>query len=489
MEDRAMDTSPLYQRLAEHYRRAIQAGVLPPSARMPSVRALVRQHRVSLSTALQACRLLEDDGLIEARPRSGYFVRKVARIVLPPVSEPDPRRLPDHAAYVGIHDRVSDFIAKSERHPARVNFATAIAPPDAYPVEELKQAMLRTVRRHADLIAATVPQQGHPNLRGVLARRAVEHGMNAVADDVIVTHGCIEALNLALRAVAGPGDTVAVESPTYFGLLQILESLGMRALEIPTSPSHGISIDALDLALRTHPHIKAVVVMPNLHNPLGSIMPDAEKQRLVALCEATGTALIEDDTYGPMGEETTDDGSPLPLRAVKSWDAQGNVIHCASLHKTLAPGARLGWLLGGRWTARIAMLKFAQSRPNEPLAQIALAEVLASKAYDRHLARLRRRLKTQRERMAESIAEYFPAGTHLSVPCGGMLLWVEMPGGRSSQEVFEAALPQGIRVAPGRMFSNSGRHAHFLRINCGLAYTPEVDRAVRTLADIVGRRS
>ena len=313
----------------------------------------------------------------------------------------------------------------------------------------------------------------------MLARRALANGINASADDVIVTHGCIEALNLALRAVARPGDTIAVESPCYFGLLQILESLGMRALEIPTSPQHGLSIEALDLAFQTHGNIRAVVVVPNFQNPLGCVMPDAEKARLVALCERQQVPLIEDDTYGAL----TDDDSPLP--AAKSWDPTGNVIYCASLHKTLAPGMRLGWLLGGRWKARIAMLKFAQSRPNEPLAQIAVADYLGSRAYDRHLIRLRRELKTQRDRSAELIASHFPPGTRLSMPRGGMLLWVEMPGGRSGMRVFEEALRQGIRVAPGAMFSNSGRYEHFLRISCGQRHTPEIDRALLTLARIV----
>jgi DNA-binding transcriptional MocR family regulator len=474
---------PLYRRLADHYRQAIHSGVLAPRARMPSVRSLVRLHQVSLTTALQACRQLEDDGLIEARPRSGYFVLKGRHAPLPPVNEPDTRSVLDPAPYVGIHDRISDFIAKSTAYPCKIDLGSAFAPAEAYPVDALKQAMLRAVRQHPELLVQTAPHQGHPSLRTALARRALDNGIHATPDEVIVTHGCIEALNLALRAVAGPGDTVAVESPAYFGLLQILESLGMRALEIPTSPQRGISIEALDLAFQTHAGIKAVVVVPNLHNPLGSIMPDGDKARLVGLCERQGVVLIEDDTYGVLA-----DGHE-PLRAAKAWDRSGNVIYCASLQKHLAPGSRLGWLIGGRWSARIAMLKFVQSRPNSATPQIALAEVIASKGYDRHLQRFRARLKIQRRRMAQAIAEYFPAGTRLSVPEGGMLLWVEMPGGRSSKAVFDEALAVGIRVAPGRMFTNSDRYEHFLRISCGHPYTEQIESAVRTLGLIVGGRT
>jgi DNA-binding transcriptional MocR family regulator len=473
-----MEQQPLYQRLADHYRQAIRSGALAPADRMPSVRRLVRLHQVSLSTALQACHLLEDDGLIEARPRSGYFVRKPRRLALPPATEPDTHAIPDAASYVGIHARVSDFVTQCERHPVKINLATATAPPEAYPLDALRLSMATAVRRHVDLLATPPPHQGHLALRAVLARRALEAGVNASPDDIIVTYGCTEALNVALRAVTSPGDTVAVESPTYYGLLQILESLGLRALEIPTSPQHGLSIEALELAFRTHDHIKAVVTIPNLHNPLGSIMADDDKARLVSLCERQGVPLIEDDTYGSLA----DDGKPLA--AAKSWDRGGNVIYCASVHKTLAPGMRLGWLLAGRWKARVAMLKFVQSRPNESMAQLAAAGVLDSKRYDRHLARLRLSLKAQRERMAQAVADYFPAGTRLSLPRGGMLLWVEMPPSCSSRTVFETALPLGIRVAPGHMFSNSDRYAHFLRVNCGLPYTVQVDDALRTLGNI-----
>ncbi len=401
------------------------------------------------------------------------------RADLQPLSEPEPGRALDPAQYVGIHDRVSDYVAKCEQHSLVANLAAAYGSPEMYPAEALKNAATRALRQHPQLLVSAVDSPRDSPLRAVLARRALEAGMQLAAQDIVVTHGCIEALNIALRAVAQPGDTIAVESPTYYGLLQVLESLGLRALEIPTSPSTGISIEALDLAFQTQTHIKAVVVMPNFHNPLGSVMPDADKARLVELCERLQVALIEDDTYGALGHDD------VPLKAAKSWDKSGNVIYCASLRKTLAPGLRLGWMTGGRWQARIQMLKYAQSRTNEALAQIALAEFMASSAHDRHLARLRRMLNAQREQMAEAIAKYFPVGTRLNVPQGSMLLWVEMPPATSAQAVFDAALLQGIRVAPGSMFSNSSRFDHYLRISCGFPFSGKTDDALRRLADIV----
>ncbi|KRB79080.1 aminotransferase-like domain-containing protein [Noviherbaspirillum sp. Root189] len=476
---RLQPEQPLYRQLANHYLGAIKAGALAQGERMPSVRAMMRLHDVSLSTALQTCRQLESEGWIEARPRSGYFVRQPRRAAIMPPDEPDIAVPPDPAQYVGIHARVSDFIAKGRAMPVKVNFSGARAAPEFYPAAHLKNAAIRALRRYPELLVRSTPAGGNLHFRSVLAKRALANGMVLAPEEVTITHGCIEALNLALRAVTQPGDTVAVESPTFYGLLQILESLGLRALEIPTSAGSGLSIEALELAMQTYDHIKAVVVVPHLQNPLGSIMPDANKQRLVQLCERNGVALIEDDTYTALVESEV-----LP-NALKAWDRSGNVIYCASLHKTLAPGMRLGWMVAGKWQARVAMLKYAHTRDNEEWSQIAAADFLASTGYDRHLRRLRSALRPQRERMAEAIAASFPLGTRLTMPNGGITLWMELPHRLSSQKVFDAALRDGILIAPGSMFSNSNRFDAFVRVSCGWRYSADIDDAIRRVGHIV----
>ncbi len=475
--------TPLYQRLATHYRGAIDAGSLMPGDRMPSLRVLMRQHDVSLSTALQLSRHLESEGWLEARPRSGYFVRRPKRSQIAMCAEPPMKAMPDPAQFVGVHARVSDFVARGRQHPVKINLSAARCAPELYPAEALRQAAMRVLRTHPNLLVSATSARGNPHFREVLAKRALNLGLTLSPDDVQITNGCIEALNLALRAVAQPGDTVAVESPTFYGLLQALETLGLRALEIPTSPRTGISIDALELALQTYPGIKAVVVVPHLQNPLGSIMPDSHKQRLVALCEASSVALIEDDTYSDLVNSTLT--GDTPLRAMKSWDTTGNVIYCASLHKILAPGLRVGWMSAGRWRARVEMLKFAQTRGNEELTQLAAADYIASPAYDRHLRRLRGLLAAQREKTAEAIASSFPAGTRLNVPNGGLALWVELPDQLNSARVFDAALKEQILIAPGSIFTNSQRFDSYLRLNCGWPHTEDVARAFNRLGEIV----
>ncbi|MDT4811482.1 Histidinol-phosphate aminotransferase [compost metagenome] len=475
-----MESTPLYRQVAGHYRRAIESGTLTAGDRMPSVRALMGLHGVSLSTALQACRQLESDGLLEARPRAGYFVAALVRAPLAPLAEPD-AALPDPAQYVGIHQRISALLARSQHQHVHTNLGGAYCAPSLYPAEALRSAAARALRRHPMLFAEAVEPEGHAPLRGAIARQALHARMQLAPEEIVITHGCTEALNLALRAVAGPGDVIAVESPTYYGLLQILESLGMRALEIPCSPQTGMSLEALELAAQHYDNIRAVAVVPNLQNPLGCIMPDAHKARLVQWCEARGIALIEDDCFS-----ATADGDTQPA-AAKAWDGSGNVIHCASLHKMLAPGMRLGWIAAGKWQPRVEMLKFGLSRPNEMLSQMAAADFLASGAHERHLRRLRTRLQLQREWFAQAVAASFPAGTRLGSPRGGMHLWVEMPAQVSSEAVFDQALQAGIRVMPGVMFSNAGRFDHCLRINCGTPRSAQIERALATLAGVVHR--
>ncbi|AOY01906.1 PLP-dependent aminotransferase family protein [Jeongeupia sp. USM3] len=472
-----MDTLPLYRQLAIHYRQAIDAGTLAPGSRMPSLRALMDRHAVSLSTALQTCRHLERDGYLEARPRSGYFVRQPRRPACEPVSEPAVR-LAEPARYVGIQERVTSIIAQGKQYPVQFNLAAASGACELYPAEALKQATIRALRNDPSVLTSSAPPMGSAALRSVLAERALPSRIVLGRDDIIITNGCIEALNLALRAVAQAGDVIAVESPTYYGLLQILEALGMKALEIPSSAQSGISVEALELAAQTYRDIKAVVVVPNFQNPLGAVMPDESKARLVAWCEANAIPLIEDDTYSLLGSTDT------PLSAAKAWDRTGNVIHCASLHKTLAPGMRLGWISAGRWHERVAQLKHAQSRAQEVLLQLAVADFMGSSAYERYLRRLRLALRDQREQMIEAVATYFPEGTRLTPPQGGLILWVELPGRASSELLFERAMREGIAIAPGQMFSNSDRFDSCIRLSCGLPYTRELNTAMRTLGSL-----
>ncbi len=290
----------------------------------------------------------------------------------------------------------------------------------------------------------------------------------------MITNGCMEALNICLRAVTKPGDTVAIDSPCYFGILQCLDSLGLKALEIPTHPRDGVSLEALSYALDTQP-IKACLFVLNFSNPLGSSMPDAQKERLVALLAEHDVPLIEDDIYGDLAFDGT------RPRMAKAFDRTGRVLLCDSFSKTLAPGYRVGWCAPGRWLARVEQLKLVTSVATATLPQMAIADFLANGGYNHHLRRIRRLYAEKVGQMSRAVSASFPAGTRLTRPAGGYVLWVELPPAVNSLELFDRALAAGVSIAPGPIFSAKGKFRNFIRLNCGIPWSPEVERAVERL--------
>jgi DNA-binding transcriptional MocR family regulator len=478
------ESQTLYGRLADHYLRAIEKGVLTPGARMPSVRELMKTHAVSLSTALQTLRTLEDTGVVEAKPRVGYFVRASPACALDGITEPDPGMpvgwMDQNNCFAGINERISLILERGRLASVRVDLGSAMPSPELFDINSMNRVGSGLLREFPNiLVEGHSRPRTHPYFQAAMARRALVSGVHVVPHEVMSTLGNSEAVNLALNAVAERGDVIAVESPTFYGLLQAVEVQDLRALEIPSNSRTGISLEALELAVRQEPRLKAVVVVPHLQMPHGAIMPDSHKQRLVDFCVRHDLALIEDDIYREFIEPR-----PTP-RPLKAWDATGQVIYCVSFNKTFAPGLRQGWMNGGRWHTRIHMLKFAKSRNMQVWAQLLTARCVESSQYDRHLARLRKQLRLQRERSVQAVARYFPAGTRLTVPSGGLSIWIELPEGASSSLLFEQALALGIRVAPGPMFSNTGSYERFVRLSCGLPFTREVEAAYEQLGQLV----
>jgi DNA-binding transcriptional MocR family regulator len=481
----AIADQPLYQRIASHYGEAIEKNTLRVGMRMPSVRELMRRHRISLSTALQTLRLLEERGWLEARPRVGYFVRHAATPVLEEVAEVDlstplePVQAGSHP-FAGVNERISVLVESARRADVRVDLGGATPGPELFDAARMNREAAALLRERPELLVQSrATATTTAEFQSAMALRALAAGVRVAPHEVLSTMGNTEAVHLALTAVCQAGDAVAVESPTYYGLLQGVESLGLKAVEIPCSPASGISLEALDLAVRTQPRLRAVVVVPDLQMPLGTLMPDAQKAALVAFCRTHDLALIEDDSYRPLIE------TPELPRPAKAWDTTGHVVYCESLNKTLAPGLRQGWMTGGRWHDRVQMLKFAQSRNTPAFSQLLAARWVTSPAFERHLQRIRPRLRLQRERTAQAIARHFPAGTRLRLPPGGLSLWVQLPAGARSSVLFHEALRRGIRFAPGAMFSNTDRYEAFIRVSCARVFDDDAEEAYRTLGSLV----
>src|SRR5512134_1614130 len=406
---------PLYHQLAEQIHELIRAGTLRAGERVPSVRRLSNQQRVSVSTVLQAYQRLEDIGVIEARPQSGYYVRRLSA----GVREPEPSRPPKRAITVEVND-LTDAVLAHASSPDVIAFGSACAAPELFQLERVRRVLSSLARRDRGALGRYGLPPGTERLRRAVARRALDWGCRIDYRELVTTTGCMEAINLALRAVTRPGDLVALESPTYYGFLQILQSLGLRALEIPTHPRSGISLEALELALAEHP-VKAVLVMPNVSNPIGASMSDASKKRMVELLAARNVPLIEDHIYADLAF-----GASAP-RAAKAFDRGGNVMLCGSFSKTLSPGLKVGWIVPGRWRDSIRMLKFVASGGQNELVELAIAELIDSGGYERGLRSLRRRFESQIDAARGIIAEAFPRGTRVTRPSGGYILWLDLP--------------------------------------------------------------
>ena len=470
-----MDTqssSVLYEAVASDISSLISSGTLAPGDRVPSVRHLSRQRRVSISTVLQAYAVLENRGIIEARPQSGYYVRAPQRAI----QEPATSRPPRAPRLVGVQNLVGRVV-EACRHPDVVPLGGAIPGAELVPTAKLQRIVSTIVRREPQSIASYGMAPGREELRRQIALRARDWGVNLSPDEIVVTNGCMEALNLCLRAVARPGDIIALESPTYFGVLQIIESLGMKALEIPTHPREGVSLEALELALERE-DVKACIIMPNVSNPLGTTMSDASKKRLVQMLAERDVPLIEDGVYNALHF------SPTPQYAAKAYDRKGNVMLCSSFTKCLAPGFRVGWVAPGRYYESVQILKFMNTGGLPELLQLAVAEFLENGGYDRHLRSMQRTYERLTSLAQGAVARYFPAGTRVTRPSGGFVVWAELPKSVDAVELYELAMKEKIGFAPGPMFSATNRYHNCLRLSCAVPWTARIEAAYARLGEL-----
>ncbi len=463
----------LYEDLAEDLSALVAKGTLRPGDRLPSVRVLSEQRGVSVSTVLQAYVLLETRGVVETRPQSGHYV-KARRLALVP--EPRTPRGATQATRVSVSDLIARVYGAA-RDPDTVLLGAGFMSPALLPTESLNRRLAAVARSAGGAGIAYDPPPGLPALRRQIARRAADCGVALGADEIITTVGTMEALHLCLRAVARAGDTIVVESPAYYGALQLIESLGMRAVEVPVHASTGVDLAALDESLRGHA-AKACLFVTSFSNPSGALMTDDAKRELVRVLARRDVPLIEDDIYGDLHH---DGARPRPARA---HDRNGLVMLCGSFSKTLAPGYRVGYVAPGRYRDAVERLKFAQTIATPTLPQMAIADFLDNGGYERHLRRLRRALAEQVSRVSDAVAQHFPAGTRISRPRGGFLLWVEMPPGKNALELHDRALARGISIAPGPIFSSKQRFSSCLRLSCGWPWTPRVEKAIKTLGTL-----
>lgn len=464
----------LYEKLASEVADQIEQGIFQAGERLPGIRGFSGQREISAATAVAVYRKLEDEGFIEAKARSGFFVRSRPKTTIPEPGISKPRVQP--RAISG--QQLAMQLIKAANAPNVVQLGAAVPGPAFLPSRAVERALANAVRNHRQRIMEYAFPPGVAELRQQLARRMADSGCRTPADEIVITNGCQEAIGLALRAVTSPGDVVAIESPTFYGLLQAVDALGLKALEIPTHPRDGISLDALQLALEQWP-VKACIVVPNYSNPLGYCMSDEHKQRLVTLLEKHRVALIENDIYGDLGF------SQRRPSTCKAFDSDGSVLYCSSFSKSLSPGLRVGWIAPGRHLEKVEYLKYIANLATPTAPQMTVVELLRGGAYDRHLRKVRGDYARAVQRMIEAVDRHFPEGTRVTRPQGGFVIWIELEKNVDTFELSQQLLEQNISIAPGPIFSASRKYRNYMRLSCACEWSNRVERALATMARMI----
>ncbi|MCB1247380.1 MAG: PLP-dependent aminotransferase family protein, partial [Acidimicrobiia bacterium] len=463
----------LYETIADHITEQIRSGVYAPGDRLPSVRRIKSDHGVSASTAVEALRLLLDRNLAVNRPRSGYFVAK------PRQSKPT-RRVPQSRVDRSMQARdlrtpLSLRLNLGIGNPQRPTLGAAVQGPELMAVTAMNRLVSQAMRLNPVESHSYDAPPGSPDLRRALARRAPAAGMEVAPEEIVITSGAKEAVYLSIRAVTRPGDTVAIESPAYYALLEVLASLQLKVVEIPADPNRGIDLDSLAGVLDRH-RIAAVALVSNFSNPTGSCMTDEDKATLTSLLARKRVPLVEDDVYGDLAFE-----GHRP-KAIKAFDRDGWVLHCSSHSKTVSPGMRIGWCVPGRFLNQVEHLKLVVNQATATAPQLALASFLDSGRFERHLRRIRPLFARQVDDMIAAVERHLPSDTRHTSPAGGHVLWLQVPG-LDSLALYEEAASRGIHIAPGPLFSAGRRYLDCLRLNCGFAFTDETDAQMAALGE------
>ncbi|WP_417227788.1 PLP-dependent aminotransferase family protein [Amphritea sp.] len=465
-----MESEYRYQQLEKWLLQGIQEQRWRLGERLPSIRTLCQEQKLSKATVQHALQRIEAQGLIEARPKAGYFVTLQPDVV----RKPQARAIIDAPRQVSVSALLQDIMRRSAAFDLLPTFRSGDLPPG---IVALNRSIGRSLRRQRgeDYQYYDEPA-GDERLREQLTIHYARRGWTIPNDQLCVTSGCQHALFLALMASCEKGDVVAVESPGFYGVLQLLEQLGLRVVEVPTSMSSGMDMDALEEVLERW-KVKACFVSPSFSTPGGALMPLENKKRLLSLAERHDLAIIEDDIYA----DTALSLVPDPLKAL---DENERVILCSSFSKSLSRDLRLGWISGARWHAKILHLKLVTQLASSRYLQRGVADFMEEGGLKTHLRRQRHDLKLNRDQLIASLHAW-PLDIRVSTPKGGLAVWVELPKQIDTLIAYGAGLVAGVVITPGPLFSISGQFSHCLRISYAHPWNTQRISALNQLPDIL----
>ncbi|AQX14158.1 GntR family transcriptional regulator [Elizabethkingia meningoseptica] len=427
----------------------INKGILKPGDKLPSVRNIKQEFKLSTSSVQSGYDYLTFKGLVTGIPRQGYVVTK--RIQQTDEPHPVPAPVPRDPVFRENIMLTSDQTRYSEFAPLN-----AAAPSGLFmPQKLILRTMQSVIREKGSALLRYYPANGSEELRDLLSRRSARHGALINPDELLVTDGALQALYIALAATTNPGDLVAVESPCVFSVLEVIASLRLKSIEIPVGYKEGFDTDYLENVCKKNP-VKAIVLTPNFHNPTGILMTDNRKKEVLDIAERHHIPVIENDIYGDLYF-----GHSRPS-TIKNFDTSGLVITYSSFSKTLAPGIRLGWLSAGQFFSKAERIKFSLGRSVSPFNQEVINKLLDSTAYERHLRTFRQQLEQQAMTLTDQFSHFFP-DSYTHIPQGGYSIWSRLPAATDMEQFYQYCKKYHLQITPGKTFSFTNAYDHYFR--------------------------
>lgn len=451
-----------YKVLAETIIGAIDEGKLQLNDKMLSLRAFSQQHQVSMTTAVNCYDYLQDRGYLVSRPKSGYFIQQ-------PIPVQQQPALPQFVGQVSANDGIDTPV---DFHP----FATAQLSEALLPSQDMQKSFSHFAKTMNASALQYGNEWGSDELRSALAGHFSKQGFAFTPDELLIQNGCLDAVRMAVECISHEGDTIAVASPCFSGLLNILRLLNRKILEIP-STENGLDLLQLTSLIR-HGQIKALLVTANFQNPLGRSLSNEQKQALAELANQFHFPIIEDDVYAELGAS-----SHLPL-PIKYWDRGGDVIWCSSFSKTLSASFRVGWCLPGRHFDAMKMRRKVETLSvNLPLQYI-LADFINTGKYAKHLSRIKVMLQGQLAAYRGYLFKRINAPLAVSSPVGGLVLWCQVAGMDAGQLTKKLAA-HGIGIRPGNLFSTRDFYGDYFRLNCGWPLSEDKKKQLDVVCELI----
>ena len=379
--------------------------------------------------------------------------------------------------------RASDIreILKLTAQPDVISLAGGLPAPELFPIDEYRRAFEWVLESDGAQALQYGPSEGYRPLRELLGQRLGTFGIRATADEVLITNGSQQALDLIAKILLDPGDTVLVENPTYLGALQAFNQYQATYAIVPMD-DEGMQADEVEPLLKRH-RVKFIYAVPNFQNPTGRSMSLARRRRLVDVATEYGVPIVEDDPYG----ELRYDGEHLP--SLKSLDTQGTVVYLGTFSKILAPGFRLGWIVAAPQAMEALLHGKQPSDLHTGMApQMATYEVAKNGFIDKHVERIKAFYKERRDVMLRAIEEHFPPDAHYTRPAGGLFVWTELPRHIDTRDLLVEAVQERVAFVPGQGFHPDGSGTNTMRLNFSNVPPDQLREGVRRLGNAIQRR-